>query len=127
MNTRNPWLAVAAFSGLIAVIAGAYGAHGLNGAENQVRSFNTGVQYQMWHSLALIGVAWLSESRKGTAQAKWADAAGWLFTGGIVLFSGTLYYFGITSGLPISGSAPVGGIALMGGWAVLALAALRKS
>ncbi|NQU60718.1 MAG: DUF423 domain-containing protein [Rhodospirillales bacterium] len=127
MNARNPWLVVAALSGLIAVVAGAHGAHGLDGPKNQVDGFNIGVQYHMWHSLALIGVAWLAEARKGMAAARYANVSGWLFVAGIVFFSGSLYFYGITGNVPFSGSAPIGGYAQIGGWAVLAFAATRRN
>ncbi len=129
MTRSNRWLLIAAISGLVTVTAGAYGAHGLDGGQNLVDGFNTGVQYQMWHTLALLGIAWLSESgpgKEGGNRAKWAGYAGWLFVAGIVTFSGSLYFFGMTGNVPFSGLAPVGGIALMAGWAVLAFAATRR-
>ena len=126
MNAANPWLVVAALSGLAAVIAGAYGAHGLAGEDNLRDGFMTGVQYHMWHTFALVAVAWFTDTRQGTEAGKWAGRAGWLFAAGIVLFSGTLYGFGVTGALPVKGAAPAGGLALMAGWAVLAFAATRK-
>jgi len=126
MKTANPWLAVAAISGLIAVGAGAYGAHGLSTKDSFQASFNTGVQYQMWHSLALLAVAWFTEQRHGAKAAKWGHLAGVFFVIGIVLICGTLYALGLSSGLFMTGLAPIGGMALMAGWAALAFAALRK-
>ena len=83
----------------------------------------------MWHSLALLSVAWFCESRSGTdsgkAQAKWGQYAGYLFIIGILLFSGTLYTLGLGKSLPIDGLAPLGGIALITGWILLAFAATR--
>jgi len=76
----------------------------------------------MWHSLALLAVAWFTESRpqtdSGGAQAKWGHRAGFLF-------SGSLYIFAITGTLPVSGLPPAGGMALMAGWLTLAFAATR--
>ena len=130
MTTSNRWLLIAALSGLVAVIAGAYGAHGLDGEERLRDLFNNGVQYHMWHSLALFGIAWATGDRAGKegapGRAKWADRAGWLFLAGIVLFSGSLYFYGMTGSVPFSGSAPMGGYTLMAGWAVLAFAATRR-
>jgi uncharacterized membrane protein YgdD (TMEM256/DUF423 family) len=126
MNATNPWLAVAALSGLAAVAAGAYGAHGLAGEEKLRQSFMIGVQYHMWHTFALLAVAWFTDARQGTDAGKWAGRAGGLFAAGIVLFSGTLYWFGVTGELPVTGAAPLGGVSLMTGWAVLAFAATRK-
>ncbi len=126
MNASNPWLVVAALSGLAAVAAGAYGAHGLAVEENLHDAFMTGVQYHMWHTFALVAVAWFTDARRGTNAGKWAHRAGGLFAAGIVLFSGTLYFFGVTGELPVTGAAAAGGLALMAGWAVLAFAATRK-
>ena len=126
MNASNSWLAVAALSGLAAVIAGAYGAHGLSVEDNLRDAFMTGVQYHMWHTFALLAVAWFTDARQGTDAGKWAGRAGWLFSAGIVLFSGTLYFFGVTGESPIRGAAPLGGMSLMAGWAVFAFSATRK-
>ncbi|MDA1089651.1 MAG: DUF423 domain-containing protein [Proteobacteria bacterium] len=125
MKGANPWLVIASISGLVAVGAGAYGAHDLSTEDTFQDSFNSGVQYHMWHSLALLAVAWFTEQRQGTNAAKWGHLAGGLFVAGIVLFSGTLYYLGVSGELFLSGVAPVGGMALMAGWAVLAFAASR--
>ena len=135
MTASNRWLLIAALNGLAAVIAGAWGAHGLGGEERLRDSFNNGVQYQMWHSLALFGIAWLTgggtgkegASAQAPGRAKWAGYAGWLFVAGIVFFSGSLYFYGLTGSVPFSGSAPVGGVTLMAGWAVLAFAATRRN
>ncbi len=126
MNTPNPWLAVAAISGGLATFAGAYGWHWLEADDGGREMFNMGVQYHMWHSLALLAVAWFTEARQGTAAGTWGNRAGVLFAIGIVLFSGSLYFFGLTGGLPFNGAAPAGGLALMAGWASLAFAAMRK-
>ncbi len=126
MNASNPWLVVAAISGGLATFAGAYGWHWLEADDGGREMFNMGVQYHMWHSLALIAVAWFTDARKDTPGGVWAHRAGWLFSIGIVLFSGTLYFFGVTGELPVTGAAPAGGLALIAGWAVLAFAATRK-
>ena len=130
MNAANPWLVVAALSGFAAVAAGAYGAHGLETDDRGRDLFARGVQYHMWHTFALLAVAWFTDARKntsgGTDAGRWAHRAGWLFAAGIVLFSSSLYGFGVTGELPFAGAAPAGGLALMAGWAVLAFAATRK-
>ncbi len=126
-NPRNlerarGWIVMAGLNGFMAVGMGAYGAHGLDGQpEYLVDSFNIGVQYQMWHALALIGVAWVV-CATGSGLVRLAGVA---FTLGIILFSGTLYYFGLNSDIPFTGSAPAGGMSLMAGWALLAIGAWR--
>ena len=133
MTASNRWLLIAALSGLVAVIVGAYGWHGLEAEEHLRDGFLVGVQYQMWHTLALIGIAWLAggADKEGSAarapnRAKWAGYAGWLFVAGTAVFSGSLYFYGLTGNVPFSGAAPVGGYTLMAGWAVLAFAATRR-
>ena len=127
VTPRNPWLLVAAASGLVAVAASGYGWHGLAADAGAREVYTTGVQYQMWHSLALLAVAWLADRHPaGTPAGRWARLAGLCFAIGIVLFSGSMYFFGLFGEVPFPGAAPVGGFALMAGWASLAVAATRK-
>jgi len=125
MTIHQPWLLIAALNGLVAVAAGAYGWHGLAADDGARQVFATGVQYQMWHALALVGVAWLGEGRTGRTL-KLINGAGILLTVGIVLFCGALYWFGLFGQVPFAGMAPAGGFALMGGWALLAASALIR-
>lgn len=119
----RPWLLLAGLNGLVAVAAGAYGWHRLAVSEAAMRDiFRVGVDYQMWHAMALLGVAWLAERRPLQARI-----AGWAFSLGIVLFSGTLYVLGLTGEVPLSGAAPIGGVMLMVGWAALAWGALVRN
>ncbi len=120
------WLFLAAVNGLLAVTAGAYGAHWLEVTDQAHRDlFNTGLQYHMWHALALLAVAWLA-SRPEAAGAKAVRVAGWAFTAGIVLFSGSLYALGLTGSVPVPGAAPAGGLSFFVGWAALIWAALAR-
>lgn len=122
LERSRGWIIMACINGFIAVGMGAYGAHGMEGQpEHQIDSFNIGVQYQMWHALALIGVAWMV-NLTGSLTARLAGVA---FSLGILFFSGTLYVFGLTSDIPFAGSAPTGGMSLMAGWALLAISAWR--
>ena len=116
------WLVAAAVNGLLGVGLGAYAAHGLTAPAERVEIFRTAVNYQMWHALALLGVALLRARR----PALGVDVAGGLFLVGIVLFSGSLYAIGITGSAPLRGAAPLGGVALMLGWAALLAAALTR-
>lgn len=117
----NPWLAVAAINGLIAVAAGAFGAHGLSSRldAHALQTFDTAARSQMYHALA-IGLAAVAPRDRFTTLACV------LFTAGIVLFSGSLYLLALT-GVSILGLVtPAGGANLLAGWIVLAYAALRK-
>ena len=118
------WLAIGALNGLIAVGAGAYGHHALAAVDPYFRdSFATGVDYQMWHALALLAVAWLADRQPGRYAV---GIAGGCFTLGILLFSGSLYHLGLTQVTLVVGAAPVGGMLLMAGWAALVWAALDE-
>ncbi len=121
------WLFLAALNGLLAVAAGAYGAHWLEVTDSAHRDlFNTGMQYHMWHALALLAVAWLA-SRPEAAGAKAVRVAGSAFTAGIVLFSGSLYALGLTGSVPVPGAAPAGGLSFFVGWAALIWAAVARN
>lgn len=112
------WLIIAGLFGGSAVGAGAYGWHSLGENEATRQIFMMGVDYQMWHALALLGVAWVS-TRREFASSKLPLLAGIAFSLGIVLFSGTLYLFAIVGYVMIEGAAPVGGYLMMAGWLTL--------
>jgi len=61
------WVVVAGISGILGVGGGAFGYHWLEGDQGLRDIFSTAVQYHMWHTLALFGVAWLSAKRSGTS------------------------------------------------------------
>ncbi|MFQ5619205.1 MAG: DUF423 domain-containing protein [Rhodospirillales bacterium] len=120
------WLFLAALNGLLAMVAGAYGAHALEVTDTGFRDiFMTAVQYHMWHALALLAVACLA-SRPDAPGAPALRVAGWAFTIGIALFSGSLYARGVTGSVLVPGMAPAGGISLLLGWAALIWAALAR-
>lgn len=116
-------LMLAAFFGFTGVALGAFAAHGLKGRLSQeyLAIFQTGVQYQLIHALALLGVAVLANALPGRLMA-WS---GGLFALGILLFSGSLYALTL-GGIPRLGIVtPFGGLAFLAGWACLGLAAWR--
>jgi uncharacterized membrane protein YgdD (TMEM256/DUF423 family) len=116
--------------GAIAVALGAFGAHGLKKLvpAETVQTFQTGVQYQMYHALALLVTGLLYEK----CSKRFIKTAGILFNIGIILFSGSLYI--VTAGKVAETSAmdkagmitPLGGLAFIGGWLFLFLAAVRS-
>jgi len=113
-----------AVSGLVAVAAGAFGAHALRArlAPDQLAAFETAARYQMYHALALLLVAW--------AVTRWAAppvrAAGWLFVAGTVVFSGSLYALALSGTRAFGAVTPVGGLCFLAGWASLALGIWRS-
>ena len=114
---------VGALSALLAVGAGAFGAHALRErlAPDLLAVFETGARYQMYHALALLAVAWAVGRWPGSATV----AAGWLFVAGTLLFSGSLYVLTLTGQRWLGAITPLGGLAFIAGWAALAWAALR--
>ncbi len=83
------WVVVAAINGLLAVVAGAFGAHALREhlTERSMATFETAARYQMYHALALLAVAALLAN----SQSRSARVAGIFMLAGIALFSGSLY------------------------------------
>ena len=110
-------LTVAAISGLLAVILGAFGAHGLKGiiSPEMLEVYKTGVQYQFYHTFALLAVGILMNFNT-SKTLKWSA---YLFMTGILLFSGSLYVLAI-SGIKILGIiTPFGGITWIAAWILL--------
>ena len=112
--------ALGAVSALVAVAAGAFGAHALRArlAPDQLAAFEAGARYQMYHALALLAVAWASNHWPGVP----VRAAGWLFIGGTVLFSGSLYLLALTGARWLGAITPLGGLLFLAGWVALAIA-----
>lgn len=111
------WMALGAFSGLIAVAMAAYASHGLP-AERAALAM-TGVSLQAWHALALLGAGLLAERRRG----KLPHVAAGLFAAGSLLFCAGVYLRALAD-VSIGLVTPAGGIMLMAGWGVLGVAAL---
>jgi len=128
---HKKFISTGALLGAIAVALGAFGAHGLKEVvpAETVQTFQTGVQYQMYHALALLLTGLLYEK----SNPRFARIAGILFIIGIILFSGSLYVLTAskaaeTSSLDKAGIiTPFGGVAFIAGWLFLFLAAMRKT
>ncbi|CAH0534257.1 hypothetical protein VST7929_02172 [Vibrio stylophorae] len=105
------------------VALGAFAAHGLAHqlSASYLAVFKTGVQYQMWHALALMGCAlWLQHS-----GSRWLRAGVLCLLLGTVLFSGSLYALTLL-GMPKLGMiTPIGGVTFLLGWSCLMIAAWR--
>jgi uncharacterized membrane protein YgdD (TMEM256/DUF423 family) len=115
------WIRVGAVIGGLGVIAGAFGAHGLEGKLDSrgFEVFETAARYQMYHAPALLAVGLLAMiGRRGTAL----NIAGWSFTLGVLIFSGTLYALAFTGIRWLGMITPIGGLALIAGWFALAIA-----
>lgn len=114
----------------LGVILGAFGAHGLKSlvGPETVNTYQTGVQYQMYHAFALLLVGILYE-RMPNNLLNWA---GILFLAGIVLFSGSLYLLASLKAMNkvgVSGIGiitPIGGVLFVVAWILLVIAIIRK-
>ena len=116
--------ALAAFNMIVAVAAGAFGAHGLKGRldAEMLGVWQTGVQYHLVHALGLFAVAWL---RARHPRSGLLPVAGWLLLIGIVLFSGSLYVLALTGIRWLGAITPLGGVAFLLAWGMTAWAAWR--
>ncbi len=119
-------LVAGAFLALLAVMAGAFGAHGLRGlvSDRGLEVFQTAVTYQMYHSIALVLLALLSG--QGLPR-KWLGWSAGFFLAGILLFSGSLYLLVLTDIRWIGPITPLGGMFFMLGWALLITSGLRRN
>ncbi|HCB44149.1 MAG TPA: DUF423 domain-containing protein [Pseudomonas sp.] len=117
-------LMLASLSGFTGVALGAFAAHGLRGKlpENLLNAFQTGVSYQLWHTMALIGVALLLLRGPDSALLR---TSGVLFALGIVLFSGSLYLLALSGLGKLGMITPLGGVTWLVAWFCLGLGIWR--
>jgi uncharacterized membrane protein YgdD (TMEM256/DUF423 family) len=115
-------LTLAAIGGFLAVALGAFGAHALRDRLDaySLGVFETAVQYQFYHSLALLGVGILLLNAPGATLLR---ASAVLFCVGILIFSGSLYVLSFSGLRWLGAVTPLGGLAFLAGWACLAAAA----
>lgn len=119
----------ASFFGLIAVILGAFGAHGLEGkiSDSQMGIWKTANQYHFYHTLALLFLSTFSRAKNASIRISFVA-----FTLGILLFSGSLYLLSVRSLIGLEGwkilgpITPIGGVSFMIGWLGLFIAAVRN-
>src|SRR3954447_18715533 len=86
------WLRIGAIFGALAVIFGAFGAHGIfptpavlnemptperRIVERRIETFETGARYHMYHALAIVGVGLVATS--GGRPGRTLDLSGWSF------------------------------------------------
>lgn len=125
------FLIIASISGLIAVALGAMGSHSLSDkvSPEYLSQFKTGVEYQFYHTFALLFVVWAGTNAPGRG---WTWPA-WCFVAGIILFSGSLYILGTREVNGWSEAAkylwpvtPAGGLMFMAGWLLLFIIGVKQ-
>ncbi len=116
--TQQIVLVFAAVFGIIAVVFGAFSAHALKKilTDDQLKSFETGVKYQMYHAIVLLFI--------GNHFTSPNPLMGWSFIIGIILFSFSIYGLVLSDAkgkkMKFTGPiTPLGGLLLIIGWVML--------
>lgn len=120
------FIIIAAINAALAVALGAFGAHGLEGkiADKYLETWQTGVQYQMFHAggLFVIGLLWNHLSSHNLLS--WS---GWAMLAGIILFSGSLYILSVSGISKLGMITPLGGVAFITAWILMIVAVYKYS
>ncbi|WP_027881114.1 DUF423 domain-containing protein [Mesoflavibacter zeaxanthinifaciens] len=122
--TQQTFIITGAFFGMLAIIFGAFGAHALKKilSDDQLKSFETGIKYQMYHAIVLLLLGFNFQFS--------TSAMYWCFTLGIVLFSFSIYGLILSDvkgkKLKFLGPiTPIGGLLFVIGWLLLILKAIN--
>ena len=117
---NNKLISIAALLAFLSVAIGAFGAHTLNEllTTEKLNSFETGVKYQFYHSLALLIIGLNANKLNATALI------GKFMLIGIVFFSFSIYLLSLQELIGINLSilgpiTPIGGGLLMISWLIL--------
>jgi len=128
LTTNSRWIVYGAVLAALAVVMGAFGAHGMEDYlaqfENGVRRMDvwkTAAHYHLVHAIGLILVG-LTPSGK----PKLINIAAWLLVIGIAIFSGLLYIYSYTDIRILGAFVPIGGVSMIAGWITFAVAAYSK-
>jgi uncharacterized membrane protein YgdD (TMEM256/DUF423 family) len=115
------WTAAGAIALALAVMIGAFGAHGLRGHldDYSMTVYERAVFYHFIHALGILIVSVSMPARGG----KWVCA---LLLAGIVLFSGSLYALALTGNRMLGAITPIGGVSFIAAWTLLAITATRS-
>ena len=121
------WIQLGGLFGGLSVLMGAFGAHSLKNhlTQQKLDVFQTAVQYQFFHSLALVLVGILA-LQAAEQDRKKINRAGKFFTAGILLFCGSLYILAFDGPRFFGPITPIGGLSLIIGWFLLAFSLSKK-
>lgn len=117
-------MSIAATYGLVAVLLGAFAAHGLKEvlSASSLASWQTGVTYQMTHALVLLVIGlWLRQGGSNLVKV-----AGVLFAIGVLVFSGSIYALVLLQVSWLGPVTPLGGLCLIAGWGCMLVAAVQS-
>ena len=125
---NNKLISIAALLAFLSVAIGAFGAHTLNEllTTEKLNSFETGVKYQFYHSLALLIIGLNANKLNATALI------GKFMLIGIVFFSFSIYLLSLQELIGINLSilvpiTPIGGLLLMISWLILIFKNYKKT
>src|SRR4051812_43571543 len=110
---------ITAFLLALAVVFGAFGAHGLRDILDpySMTIYEKGVYYHFFHALGMLAIPLLVQAGLVAENAgKWAHR---LLGIGILFFSGSLYILAISGQTLWGAVAPIGGTAFIAGWLAL--------
>ncbi|WP_163652125.1 DUF423 domain-containing protein [Listeria sp. PSOL-1] len=117
-------LTIGGIFGLLAVLLGAFGSHGLKSVlGSSVGVWETAVHYQMFHAIVLLVTGILLALTK----SKLYLAAAWFFSIGIILFSGSLYLLSTLKITMLGPVTPFGGVAFIAGWLCFIIGTLKQN
>jgi uncharacterized membrane protein YgdD (TMEM256/DUF423 family) len=126
----KPALIAGILSGMLAVIIGAFGAHGIKPLVDAqyLAIYEKGVAYQFYHTFALLAAGILYS----VYPAKSLQLANVFFIMGIAFFSGSLYAMALLKikGMSIGPAGiitPIGGLFFIAGWISMLIAILKRS
>ena len=104
----------------LGVALGAFGAHGLRDSLSPAALgwWQTAVDYQLWHAIALVALAAVDLPGRRLAAA--------MLGAGVLIFSGTLYAMALTDARWLGAVTPLGGSLMILGWLALGVQALRR-
>ena len=114
------WSAIGAVFLALAVILGAFGAHGL---KDRLDAYSLGVWekavfYHFIHAMGILVISILP--RTGTFPMAGASLVAWLLAAGILIFSGSLYLLAVTGAHTLGAITPIGGVCFIAAWLLLA-------
>ena len=120
------WSGIGAIGLALAVILGAFGAHGLRGRLDAylMGIYERAVFYHFVHALGLLAVPLFV--RAGALKEGAGSLVCWLLLAGILIFCGSLYILAVTGIRALGAITPIGGLAFIAAWLVLAFLLLRR-
>jgi uncharacterized membrane protein YgdD (TMEM256/DUF423 family) len=122
MKRESFLLEIAAGLGFLAIVLGAFGAHGMEGkwdslldkkeSAHRAEVWHTAAHYHLTHSVALLALALAGTNKRFLWTSR-------LWIAGILFFSGSLYLYSFTGIKQYGAITPIGGALLMAGWFAL--------